>query len=228
MQSKRVRPPFADAWQGDEASWPALLASIGINVLAWTALSLIYQRARDDLRVADQPRTPIVWLKGERHASRDVGSGYESSKPARGSTTQPRIMRQAVAQVLSRPIPLAAAPPTSSPPMPSSADVDDAWYSSQQEIGEAKLDRGSLSLFRPDPLRLHRATHFPAQVARLKLRMVSAGGPAANAQMKVCGALLTQWEGLRMNASTDQAPLGMQPAGRQAVWRTLQQEGCLD
>ena len=224
MQSRRGRRASAGVWQRDGVSWPALMASIGINALAWTALVLIYQRAGDGLQVVAQPRTPIVWLKPVPDASGGAGSGLVLPKAAKPSTTRPSTVKtgpnaSSVVTAESAP-PLPVQPPTG---------VDDAWSANQQEAGGVKLDgEESAPLFRPDPLRLHRASHFPAQLARLKLRMRGVGGPAARAKMKACSALLGQWESMRMNASTDQVPLGMQPAGRQAVWRTLQEEGCLD
>lgn len=229
MQSRRGRRASAGVWQRDGVSWPALMASIGINALAWTALVLIYQRAGDGLQVVAQPRTPIVWLKPVPDASRSAGSSQVLPKAAKASTAQPSTTRPSTVKTGPNASSVVTAESAPLLPVPPPTGVDDAWSDNQQETRGVKLGgENSTPLFRTDPLRLHRASHFPAQLARLKLRMRGVGGPAARAKMKACSALLGQWESMRMNASTDQVPLGMQPAGRQAVWRTLQEEGCLD
>lgn len=223
----------AIAWQSDEISWWGLLASIGINGAAWAALLLIYQHASDDLDVIAAPRTPIVWLKPVNHNSQQdkranaLLQKAKTSSEKRRSINQHAKIKTPVSSVVDVQTELSLLQS-----MPSQAKADDVWSSNQQRPGVV-ASRGSTGtdtagMFRPDPLQLRRSSHLPAQIARLKLRMRSVGGPAARAQLKVCGALLSQWEGLRLNAANDQAPLGLQPAGRQAVWRTLQQEGCLD
>ena len=43
-------------------SWPALWASIVVNVLAWASLLVMYHRTMDIKTVPELPRTPITWL----------------------------------------------------------------------------------------------------------------------------------------------------------------------
>lgn len=104
----------------------------------------------------------------------------------------------------------------------------DHWYPHGQGVDVGAAD-GAGERFAADPLQLRRHRPIPASISQLQLRMRSAGGLAASAQLKVCGVLLTQWEGMRLDAAAAEVPFGLpQPAGRDVVWRSLQAEGCLD
>ena len=201
----------------DKFSWPALWASIVVNVLAWASLLVMYHRTMDIKAVPELPRTPITWLKPIPVAAPATPAVIAShtQDAQRSQRRMPRIDPPSVKAVAeTRPSPKAETEPVQ-------ASMDDAWTSSN-----TGLEAGTI--FRPDPLQLRQIQTIAPQRARLKLGMRSAGGLAARARGKTCGALLAQWGGLKFNPTTAEAPLGMQPAGREAVWRSLQEEGCLD
>ncbi len=221
MPPMENRPPGVGAWHDAPLSWPAVLASLVINALAWSALWLVYERATHEMASDDVRRIPIVWLRSSPVPLKQAGI----------PDGQPVIPREASA-------PKALASTASQAPdsdeaasgHSTSAAVtgSDRWYSDAQGADTGGSDVSGI-LFPDDPLQLRRHRPIPAGVSRLQLRMRSAPGLAAIAQLKACGALLRQWEGMRMDAAAEQVPLGLhQPAGRDAVWRSLQAEGCLD
>ena len=209
----------SDKPRASRVSWHAVLASMAINLLVWSALVSVYQRASRDQKMPALPRTPIVWLKPPLASPPpDEGAPHLLVQPSHGAadrfpTPPARVSSSPVIEIGSDP--------------PRHVHGDDVWYPERTSAGTARPDKPHVQ-FAPDPLQLRRDKPFAVTQMHLKIRLRDHGGPAARAQAKVCGALLTQWEGLRMDAASAQAPPGMQLAGREAVWRTLQAEGCLD
>lgn len=205
-------------------SWRALLATLLVNLLAWTALVSVYQRANAGLAPVEVERTPIVWLRPSMDEPRRLSRRDPpmQAQVVRGQHA-PRVRSQS-------PLPSPVDGERAVQPTQPAAEIvaDDDWHVGGRE-GEAGASIGHHApSMAADPLQLRRRQAFPASIARLRVRMRGPGGFASRAQAKVCGALLGQWEGLRMNAANSEPPPGLQPAGREAVWRTLQQEGCLD
>lgn len=207
-------------------SWCALLASLGINALVWSTLWLLYQQATEDMARVELRRTPIVWLPSAAPAPSlpDASASDDSAVPQRVASGLKALAPSTLqtSQVSGRDA-VSSADQTSRPVAGS-----DRWYPDPQN-GDAGSASGDGMQLPADPLQLRRPSPMPASISRLQLRMRSAGGLASSAQLKVCGALLRQWEGMRLDAAKEQVPLGLsQPAGRQTIWHSLQAEGCLD
>lgn len=217
MRTRSTRPATAEA-----LSWPAVLLTLLVNLLAWTALLLVYQRAARGVLDAPIKRTPIAWLKPVAQAQRE---------PATTAPPQTRTRSRVAAVTKTRtdsaaPLDSASTPVAPAAQLSASNLPDDDWQSGKRGQATATDNAGPVIAY--DPLRLRRKHTIPASIARLQLRMRSPSGFATLAQASTCRALLGQWGSLRMDAANPEVPMGLQPAGRETVWRTLQQEGCLD
>ncbi len=209
--------------------WPALSMSLLLNAAVVLGLLWAHQRARSPTvpPIGPQTRIPIQWLppmpvpppsaSADTMASTAAWVAGQRPAPAASART-----RSQPAESVARPVP--------DSPQPRLPNDDWGQAAAGASHGRPTAIADTIA-FADDPLRLRRQRDFPVRIERLKLRLRS-GGFASIAQRKACAMAYAQFNMMSSpnGALAGDAGLmpGMQPAGREALWRTLENNRCFD